>query len=457
MTAASAAPPRAYVVWWKDLERWVIPSNRLLRRPLPTGWVRVRVGDLVTQVSRRVRAEAEAEYKMAGVKWYGEGVFHRETVRGKEMSASQVTPLVPGALIYNRLFAWKESFAVVPAEFAGYYVSSEFPQFVPDTARILPEYLYLYCTRDATTRAVNAASTGSSAVSRNRFKEEQFLGFEIPLPPLPEQDAIVARWRNAKDEISAARLRVERLKAAIEGRFSADLGLRSPGAFATPRAFAAWWKDVDRWGVQMIGLNARGQFRSSYPQLRLAELCKIGSGGTPSRKRPDYFGGAIPWVKTTEVINEIITSTEESLTEEGLRNSSARLYPKGSLIIAMYGQGATRGRTAKLGIDAATNQACAVLFDIDGRIETDFLWYFLMSQYEAMRSLASGNNQPNLNAEMISNLRIPLPPKSAQEEILRRVAASREEIAHELEATERLRRETKAEVEELILGIKRVG
>ncbi len=253
-------------------------------------------------------------------------------------------------------------------------------------------------------------------------------------------------------------LRVERQKSAFEARFLSDLGLRSPDAVKMPKAFAAWWQDVDRWGVQMVALNARVQSRSLYPEVRLADLCRIGSGGTPSRRRSDYFGGAIPWVQTTEVRKEIITSTEETLTEEGLRNSSARLYAKGSLIVAMYGQGATRGRTAKLGIEAATNQACAVIFDIDERrVETDFLWYFLMSQYEAMRLLASGNNQPNLNAEMIANLRIPLPPKEEQQQILKRVAASREEIARELVGAAHLKREVKVEVEDLILGTKRVS
>lgn len=118
---------------------------------------------------------------MAGVKWYAEGVFHRETVLGKEMSAKFVTPLVPGAVIYNRLFAWKESFAVVGPEHAGLCVSSEFPQFLPDTARVIPEFLYLFCTRPKTIEMVNAASAGSAAVSRNRFKEEEFLNLEMPV------------------------------------------------------------------------------------------------------------------------------------------------------------------------------------------------------------------------------------------------------------------------------------
>ncbi len=450
--AASANAAHAFAVWWHDLERWVIPSSRHLRQTLPAGWTNVRIGTLVSQVTTRVKTDAASEYKMAGVKWYGEGVFHRETVRGDGMSASYVTPLIPGALIYNRLFAWKVSFAVVPEELGNCYVSSEFPQFIPDKSRILPEYLYLFCTREATIRAVNAASTGSAAVSRNRFKEEIFLGFEIPLPPLAEQTAIVARWRKAKIEIAAARDRIERDKTAIEARFLADVGLRSLRQMPTRKAFAAWWKDVERWGVQMIGMNALGRSKSSFPESPLFDLCSIGSGGTPSRHRPNYFGGSIPWIKTAEVRHEVITTTEETLTEEGLKNSSAKIYPKGSLIVAMYGQGATRGRTAKLGINAATNQACAVLFNLDPRIETDFLWYFLMSQYDNMRTLASGNNQPNLNADMISNLRIPVPPLAEQQKIMGRVAAGRAEIAREREAVENLTKSIHAEIEALILG-----
>jgi restriction endonuclease S subunit len=115
----------------------------------------------------------------------------------------------------------------------------------------------------------------------------------------------------------------------------------------------------------------------------------------------------------------------------------------------------TRGRTAKLGIDAATNQACAVLHELSPKIETDFLWYFLMSQYDAMRLLASGNNQPNLNAEMIANLKIPLPPLPVQREIMARVASGRAAIARKREATARLAVEIDAEIEARILGTKK--
>ena len=255
--AAVVMATRAFAVWWKDLERWVIPTSSFLHQTLPAGWTSVRIGTLVRQVTTRVKAESEKEYKMAGVRWYGEGVFHRETVRGDGMSASQVTPLVPGALIYNRLFAWKMSFAVVPPELADCYVSNEFPQFILEAARILPEYLYLFCTREATIRAVNAASTGSAAVSRNRFKEEHFLKFKIPLPPLVEQKAIVARWRKARTDISEAEKRASELEKQISNDVMKTLGLRPQEIKAIPhRAFALWWTDLPLWGA---GFNCGGQ------------------------------------------------------------------------------------------------------------------------------------------------------------------------------------------------------
>ena len=440
-------------IWFSELDRWIPLRRSFDASNLPKGWQTVRIGDVVSQVTARELAQPDKEYRMAGVKWYAEGVFHRETVLGKEMSAKFVTPLVPGALIYNRLFAWKESFAVVGPEHAVLCVSSEFPQFLPDTARLMPEFIYLFCTRPKTIEMVNAASAGSAAVSRNRFKEEEFLKLEMPLPPLAEQRAIVERWRSAHAQIAAASGRVEKKKAAIDANFLAALGLNAPAQTTQPKCFAVWWEDTEKWGVQQIlQFKLRSKKETKFPEVLLSELCKIGSGGTPSRRNINYFGGSIPWVKTTEVVNAEIIKTEETLTDEGLENSSAKIFPKGSLLVAMYGQGATRGRTAKLGIDAATNQACAVLFDIKPQVETDFLWYFLMSQYDAMRALASGNNQPNLNAEMIANLQIALPPLEVQRKLVERVTAARAEIARERAAAAALRQTIAAEVEALILG-----
>ena len=178
------------------------------------------------------------------------------------------------------------------------------------------------------------------------------------------------------------------------------------------KLFVAKWREVERWGNELAWRNKNGTGSFVDPVKSLKEVCKTSSGGTPSRKNKEYYGGETPWVKTTEVRNTVIYDTEEKITSKGIASSSAKLYPAGSLVIAMYGQGATRGRTAKLGVDAATNQACLVLTKIDPVLDVDFLWYYLMVSYDEMRALASGNNQPNLSADLLGGFPIPIPPST---------------------------------------------
>ena len=110
----------------------------------------------------------------------------------------------------------------------------------------------------------------------------------------------------------------------------------------------------------------------------------------------------------------------------GLENSSAKLYSKGSLVVAMYG--ATIGKTAKLGMDATTNQACAVLFHIQNtRISTDYLWLYIQSQTNKLKSMAYGGAQPNINAGIIANYNVPLPPLAIQNEIVSHITSLRAE------------------------------
>lgn len=187
------------------------------------------------------------------------------------------------------------------------------------------------------------------------------------------------------------------------------------------------YSEIVQWGLDFIGLKKSDT--RIYKDLSINQLCKISSGGTPSRSRKEYYeGGRIPWVKTGELNNQILFDTEEKITEDALKNSSAKLYKKGSLIIAMYG--ATIGKTAKLGVDASTNQACAVLFDIDNSIVlTDYLWEYLQIQTENLKKLAYGSAQPNLNAGIISNYPIPIPSIRKQKEILDRIISIKKEVA----------------------------
>jgi len=181
-----------------------------------------------------------------------------------------------------------------------------------------------------------------------------------------------------------------------------------------------------------------GKIPKTWKVTTIDEECFVGTGGTPPRNNPRYFGGNIPWVKSTEVNYNIITKTEETLTESGLQNSSAKMYSKGSLIVALYGQGVTRGKCAILGVDAAINQACAAI-QSKGRIYIPYLFYWFQNSYVRIRRLSQGANQANLNMKIIRSLKIPLPPLYEQQKIAEMLSKLDEKL--ELEKNEKTRLE----------------
>ncbi|MFZ5550402.1 MAG: restriction endonuclease subunit S [Pseudomonadota bacterium] len=148
----------------------------------------------------------------------------------------------------------------------------------------------------------------------------------------------------------------------------------------------------------------------------LGEIARITSGGTPDRGKPDYWGGDIPWVTTGEIQFNTITNTAEKITPAGLKNSSAKLFPPGTLLMAMYGQGKTRGQVAKLGIEATTNQNSAAILLNDGH-DPDFYFHFLSSQYEDIRDFGHSGGISHLNAGLLKQIAVPVAPIHEQRRI----------------------------------------
>lgn len=148
----------------------------------------------------------------------------------------------------------------------------------------------------------------------------------------------------------------------------------------------------------------------------IGDICtKVTSGGTPSTKHDEYYGGDIPWLRTQEVNFGNIYSTEKTITEAGLKNSSAKLIPKNSVIIAMYG--ATAGKSAINKIPLTTNQACCNLIIDNKKADYRYVYYYLSSNYENLLKSATGAAQQNLGAKQISAMSIELPDLETQKKI----------------------------------------
>ena len=230
-------------------------------------------------------------------------------------------------------------------------------------------------------------------LSRNRLAV-----LDVPFPSLAEQQSItnsLAKVRQGISTHSKAEGLAQELKAATMQQLF-TIGLSGKAQKETEIGLIPLDWEVDHLGTHHA----------------------VVSGGTPSRGNPAFWiGGTIPWAKTTEVNYCVINQTGEHITSEGLANSAAKLLPAGTLLLAMYGQGVTRGRVAILGIEATCNQACAAITPKDDTVSPKFLYHFLAWRYEAIRELAHGGQQQNLNLDIVRDLNIayPLDPSEQRE------------------------------------------
>lgn len=187
----------------------------------------------------------------------------------------------------------------------------------------------------------------------------------------------------------------------------------------------------------------------------LEQIAKISSGGTPSRANAAFWGGNIPWVTTAEVNSSLICDTKEKITQLGLENSSAKLYQPGTILLAMYGQGKTRGQVAMLGIQAATNQACAAIV-LKQNFDRDFYFYYLQSRYESLRELSNSGSQENLSAGLIKEITVPIPPPIEQARIAEVLATWDKAMATVERLLKNSQYQKKALTQQLLTGKKRL-
>ncbi|MEH2286342.1 restriction endonuclease subunit S [Nostoc sp.] len=173
----------------------------------------------------------------------------------------------------------------------------------------------------------------------------------------------------------------------------------------------------------------------------ISDFCKTGSGGTPLRsKSGKYYGGHIPWVKSGELKKDIITETEEYITDAALVESSAKLIPSGAILVAMYG--ATVGQTSILGVEATTNQAICHILPNPKIAIPQFLWYVLRSKLSELLSRRFGGAQPNISQQIIKSTQISIPPLSEQHRIVKTL--------DQADALRRMRTEADAKAEHIL-------
>jgi type I restriction enzyme S subunit len=222
---------------------------------------------------------------------------------------------------------------------------------------------------------------------------------EIPCPPIKQQRKIAARLKAQLAEVDKARQ-------------AAEAQLRETDVLGQ-RIFNKIWAELD-----------------SVPKKPMGDYAQTTSGSTPARGNKQYWQPAdVAWVKTAEVAFVPITKTEEAISQKALAECSLTLLPPKTVLIAMYGQGKTRGQSAILEIPATTNQACFAILP-NNTWDPEFLFHWLKFSYQDLRALSEGRggNQANLNGGLLKALQIPTPDKQMQKEIVVRISNALTEI-----------------------------
>ena len=299
------------------------------------------------------------------------------------------------------------------------------------------------------------ASNAQQVVGMASISQTQLADFPIVLTGLEQQDEIIAELDKQFSRLDEAVANLQRVKAnlkrykasvlkdAVEGRLvptEAELARRECRCFETGEQLLQRILETRRsqW-------NGRGKCRTPDAPERdtlelpegwswssIDQLAHVGTGATPNRSKVEFWiDGDVPWVTSGVANGEYVDTASEFVTQSALAETNLTLYPVGTLLIAMYGEGKTRGKCAELRIPASTNQALAAL-QVNDQVRA-YLRHFLELNYEEMRKVAAGGVQPNLNLSLVRAVAVPLPPIAEQirivAEVDRRISLVRSVVA----------------------------
>ncbi|MDO8368306.1 MAG: restriction endonuclease subunit S [Saprospiraceae bacterium] len=269
----------------------------------------------------------------------------------------------------------------------------------------------------------------SSATTVAIVNKGKFETIQIALPPLPVQHAIVTKIEEIFSELDHG---VEQLKTARQ-------------------QLKVYRQAVLKWAFEGRLTNEGvkdGELPEGWKWVKIEEIASVGTGATPLKNKKEYYeNGKIAWVTSGALNDDFVNKATEFVTEKALKETNLSVYPKGTLLLAMYGEGKTRGKCSELQIEACTNQAIAAIYfeKHEARVKP-FLKYFLHKNYGDIRKMSSGGVQPNLNLGIVKKTVFPFPPIEEQHlivsEIERRLSVCdklEETIAGSLKAAEVLR------------------
>ena len=320
---------------------------------------------------------------------------------------------------------------------------------------LISNYL-MWCFRSPYFRGYMLSNVSGVGGSLMRAQPKFDQGYPVPVPPLAEQQRIVDRIESLFSKLDEAKEKAQAVVDSFETRKAAILHKAFTGEltakwreehYATDNTVLMDIKNYSSsWSAKEKDLLSREQAKSEVVVLdnghewircTIGAVGRVTNGSTPLRKEPKYWSGKIPWISSGEVRNNIIESSNECISEEGYANSSVKLLPIGTVLIAMIGEGKTRGQSAILNIEATINQNVAAIVVEHNCVLPYYIWYWLQMNYAKNREKGSGSGPQALNCQRVRELDFFVPNLKEQKEvvnILRKALAKEQQSKEAAEA-----------------------
>jgi type I restriction enzyme S subunit len=358
------------------------------------------------------------------------------TEAGLSSSSAQLMP--PGTVLVTT----RATIGLVAISKIKISTNQGFKSIVPNQSTDSEFYYYLL---NQVKSEMTRLASGSTF---DEISRKDFASIAIPRPSVKEQRSIAHILDTIDEAIATTTAHIDKLKLAKIGLLHDLLtrGIDDNGELRDPTRHPEQFKDSE------LGL-----IPTDWDVVPIGAYSSISSGSTPLRECSRYWQkGTIPWVKTGELNYTIITQTEEKITDYALKETSLSLYPVGTLLMAMYGQGVTRGKVGILGIPATTNQACAAINTHEDFLSAKYLYYYLVYKYESIRNIGHGSNQSNLNESLIAEFPVSLPCLNEQDKIVSLLDSHESLVSEKCLRLEKLHLIKKGLMSDLLTGRVRV-
>ncbi|MDD4888711.1 MAG: restriction endonuclease subunit S [Phycisphaerae bacterium] len=453
----TAANPRAFAVWFKDLDRWSVSSFFSVGWNWPTEMIRPLSAALQRRFDVVDRAKAKfADLRLVTLHFGGD--LEPRNLNGKKGFKGKLFCARAGDVLYSKIDVRNGAIGIVPMSMPAVAVSAEYPVYrvLADVAS--PEYIKLLFRTSAFRQKINSMISGASG--RKRVQPSDLENIEVPLPPLAVQRAIVRRWQEAQATIAQATARANALEADIGRDILKRLGIQAAEADMLPKVFAVYWKDLERWSVDYLRRNLASGRQLAQAKYPLAALGEIGTVSYGLQKCPGNRPGAHarPYLRVANVqAGRLDLGTVKYIEVPDSEMESFRLKA-GDLLVCEGNSADLVGRPAiwndEIPDCVHQNHILKVRVNGDMALPHYVLEYMHTSPARNyFRSRAKQTtNLASINSNDLRGLPVPLPPLAVQHGIVDMAARKRAEVGRERQAVANVSADVAHEVEEMILG-----